>query len=190
MGNYGFKGFSTSVRSNLSDQFGSTIDLTPGGIYSASSYYTGSGPEKAFDNVWGNNGQAWMSNAVNTNQWVQCRFNRRYCISRLDIRNGAPQSANRAAKDCKLEASMDGVNYTKIPAIGWSGGAVTLNGDEFTLANATGTNPDIQTILFSNAYSYEYYRIYCANNYGDAYLAIAEIEMKASQSILIIDLDQ
>jgi len=181
MPNRGFYGFSTAGETSIIDTSG--VDLTAGGSYSASGVYSTSTADKAFDNSTAANANAWMY-GTNTNQWIQCQLATPIPITRIAIRNGAPQTANRAVKDGRVEGSFDGITFVKIPVIGVMGGALLRDVDEFTLANSTGTAPPVQTLFLNNVINYGYYRIVCLDNYGDAYMAIAEIEMMTSASIV------
>src|SRR4030042_372768 len=137
MPGYGLLGFprgDTILRLQLSG-----YDYSEGGIYTASTYYVSSPPDRAFDGFWSTDGTAWMSNNINTNQWIACQLSVARIIKKLRIRNGAPQTANRAAQHCYFQGSLDGAAWDKIPAIGAEFGAVLYNVDEFTLANDIAT---------------------------------------------------
>jgi hypothetical protein len=153
-----------------------TTDLTTGCTASDSGHWTENPASMAFDN---SNVNHWLGNTP-TNAWIAAKFAAAQIVDTLVLRNTnqpAPYD-KRSAKNCKLEGSQDGTVWVKIPARAVGSGGVGLrNGDEFTIPPADAAYTP-QTIYFTNATPYLYYRVFVYDNYGDAsFVGLAEVEM-------------
>ena len=163
----------------MADEYGP--DITSGQTYDASSERPTLPPSMAFDD---NPESYWLTpEPINTNSWLSCQWAEGKVITKITVK-GALGDHN--PKHCKLEGSNNGTDWFKIPANGWSDGAVQYNIDEFMLAKI-GTP---QTVFFNNSNAYTYYRLWMTDNWGAAYLYVAEMEMMEKLPILAIPLAQ
>ncbi len=116
-----------------------------------------------YDNA-GGAGNGWYTPGYPTNQWLWMYWAAGKVIGRIYVWNGRGDSAAWCVRYAKLEGSMDGSNWTKVPAVAWAGGASAYNTDEFELPfNNSGY---AGLVTFDNDTAYKYYRLYCYNTWG------------------------
>ena len=109
------------------------------------------------------------------NEWVVGHLSSGQAVNK--IRYYACAFTSKNIKHAKFEGSNDGVNWTKIPATGWTLGASQYNGDEILFASAEGW----QEVTFNNNTAYTRYRLFCYDSYVElestqVHMAVAELE--------------
>ncbi|WP_287918839.1 discoidin domain-containing protein [Comamonas sp.] len=130
-----------------------TSATAPSGVASASTTInTSQDPWRAFDRA---SSSTWMS-AINsvTNQWLQYVFPIPVFIHSVDISGyDGPAGATRSVRDCSIQCSDDGSAWKTIISA--------------TLPAST-NGAELRRIGFSEIAKHRYWRIFIANNHGDA----------------------
>lgn len=152
-----------SRMTEVSDIDADTADLTASQTYDASA--ASGSADNAFDDA---PGSSWTTTGSNVDEWVSCQFGSAKRIRKLTFKGTTGSASVRYAK---LEASNNGVDWTKIPAVAWGNGAVQYNTDEIEFIQST----NVQYAEFDNDTDYTYYRLYCILGWGQIY--VLEIEM-------------
>jgi len=184
MGNPGLRGFPAAAARPTSNAYLPIV--TSGQTYNSTGSYYGDNGANCFNGAWSAESQCWLTNAINANVWVSIQFSNPVIVGAITIRNGSPSTNLRAAKDCRFDGSHDGSAWAKLPAIAWANGPTPYNADEFTLESDNSANPRLQTVQFNSQTPYRYYRLFCYNNYGNAYLCIAEVDLLRPASLFVI----
>lgn len=162
-------------------------DLTDeaGAVYDASSehsaYYEA---DSAFDNDLDHPNFWLTADGEYENEWVSVQFLAGKTIVQVRIQpfgHGAITIATQepafTVKHCKIEASNNGVDWTKISVDGWYGGCSAYNTDEITIDPIVTTTEWAQVSL-DNDTAYTYWRVFVYDNYsGYGFISINEIEM-------------
>jgi len=146
-----------------------TNGLTPSS-FTASSTYSSDSPAGAFDGyterekiIEGDtskiNRGIWLSNFINTNQWISIDFNNNINVTSIKILSRATvPSYNRLAKNIITQKSTDGVVFTDVKSF---------------LAE----NIAIQSFELDQAINTRYLRVFFVDNYGDTFIQVEEIEV-------------
>lgn len=156
-------------------------DATTGQTFDANDVYLTYTAAKAFDDVV-SAGKQWGCQEVN-DTWIRCRFASPKTITRVKIwacGNSAAPSQN--VRHCKIEASNNGTDWTKLSVERWYGRCQGYNGDEIEISEYANYT-DYALVYLTNTTAYSQYRVWCYDNWGSAtYLNINEIEMTESSS--------
>ena len=134
-----------------------TSDIKPLGVVSASSVYGSSYAYYAFDN----DTTAWTTqNGKYTDQWIQYKFDKPICISKVEVDNSYGENA---IKNFRIEASHDGIDYDIL----------------YTGLNTNTTAKGLWTAVFENDTKYLYYRVFVVDCYATTYVKVNNIRFIA-----------
>ena len=156
---------------------GTGTDVTFGETFSSSNQDANWPDDEAFDDiVIGSNG--WRTESGNpTDEWIRVQFTVDKTIVKIRIQPCIKiGDSHRNVRRCKLQGSANGTDWTDIPANKWTGRCAAYNTDEIEIEEIDNYD-DWAEIEFTNAVAYEYYRIFCHDNWGASNLGIKEIEM-------------
>jgi hypothetical protein len=158
-----------------------TSDITAGETFDANNVFTTYAAANAFDDTITSD-DCWISDEIE-DTWISCQFATAKTITRVKIYPFATTgNSDRNPKHCKIEASDDGITWTKLSVTRWYGRCEGYLGDEIYLSRCASLT-DYAYVYLDNETAYTYYRVWCYDNWGDAtYLALNEIEMSESES--------
>lgn len=157
-----------------------SVDITDTSYAFASSEDGGDIDDEAFDNDF-SSGEQWTG-TTDSDEWIGQDFGTGKMIKKMKIWPcGYTPNYDAGPKHIKIEASNDGTNYDKIPINKWYGRCEGYNGDEAYI-DEIATVDEYITLYLDNDESYQYWRIYIDDNWGNVKVHILEIEMFEEES--------
>jgi hypothetical protein len=140
--------------------------------------------DKTVDNLVLDDCGLWIT-GVNTN--VRCTYDfgagvlkRMVRFRIMNIETAGVPTAD--FKHIRIDASNDGVTFTKIPIVRYLDNCTAYNTDEATLAQATTLGMWCDMLLDPGEYHYRYWSIWVYDNWGNANIGTGEVEwMEDSQ---------
>jgi hypothetical protein len=159
--------------------YGDLTSLT-GCTYGQSSYESGYTAGYAFDNRTGPKG--WRTDLGDyINQYIYCKWLTALVVDYIKIQPCSDVDKYLwGPKHVRIDGSVGGSSWTKIPIIDWIGRCSAYNTDEAEIENIRNYT-DWVGLLLSNTTPYNHYRVYCYDAYGQHWgmgkISIGEIEM-------------
>lgn len=134
--------------------------------FTARDSFSNTPPKGAFNGILADGTGGWISNIINIDNWLQVYFPTPQKINIISILGGGEEiNPERNPKDCILQGSVDGVSYFDLKTFTCN---LTLDWQVFNIDNDT---------------TYNYYRLFIKNNYGDARIQIREMQMGEKSSM-------
>ena len=161
-----------------------TIDTTAPATVCASKSDDGAHlPAQAIDNVVTLTNGVLSANADVTDWWWQADYGAGVLKKIVRVRILNPQdlaNPTRQMKRIRIEASLDGVTFTKIPIVRYLDNCVVYNTDEATLTQVASLGSWADMIVDPEEYHYRFWRVFAYDNWGDVNnIGFKEIEFIA-----------
>ena len=145
-----------------------TSNILPNGVASAGTNYVGYYPWQAFNGTLSDINDCWITNNT-VSDWLKFDFGTTKMILQYNLTARNATAINTAPKDWTFEGSNDDTNWTVL----------------HTVINQTSwTNSQKRTFPISNTQQFRYYRINISSNNGGASIAIGELEMIDTATII------
>jgi len=156
-------------------------DVTTGQTFAASGESGVHTASEAFDDD-KTGGDGWLVEDT-TDVWIRCQLSAAKTVTRIKIWPCVNVGeSNRNIRHCKIQASNNGTDWTTLSVVRWYGRCQGYNGNEIEI-DKINNYTDYAEVYLDNDTAYTYYRIFAADNWGNAtYSGVLEIEMMEAYS--------